>query len=159
MTHTIIGVEVRPYRIDYAIHEIAPIQVHQFIKDGSLYVPSSQFQKAPYCAVFDEGLQQTFNAYKTPNGKVSVYCESYRISLRDAEGPYLWGHERLTDFFADVTEIMGISIPRRSSDGEPNTRKMLKTLERLDNFGWSHIRANYIAYVGGQESRKDIYIF
>ena len=155
MKHTLIGVEVRPYRIDYAIHEIAPIQASQFIKDGSLYVPSSQFQKASYCTVLDEALQQTFKAYRT---NVSVYCESYRISRSDAEGPYLWGHERLTDFFADVTEIRGVSIPRRSSDYDQNTRKMLKTLESLDNFGWSRIRVNYIAYAGGQETRKDIYI-
>ena len=156
--HQILGFEVRKFRVDYAIHEITPIS-HTWMADGSIYVPSSQWQEAPFKRCLKEGLEKTFRELleKTGGNDFACYSEHYIPVNKSPER--LYAHQVLQEFFADHTEFVGIPIPNPVTKGR-NTRKVIKVLEKshLENYGWTAIHANYVALEGGKDTSKEIFV-
>lgn len=158
LKYKIIGFEVRPYRVNYAIHETSYMD-YRFEKDGSLYIPSSQQTQAQHNACLNQGFVETFeNMLKVEleaDREIFVYCESYAdcpFSIHIHS--YEWIHAFLTEYFADFTEIMGIPI----KNTEAFRRKMFKALEELEGWQFTCVPANYIAFMGGKDVDNSIWV-
>ena len=159
LKYKIIGLDVRPYRINYAVHETSFMD-YKFEKDGSLYIPTSQQTQAQHNACLNQGFAETFEkmleAELEADRQVFVYCESYAkypFQKRTAHS-YEWIHAFITEYFADFTEIIGIPI----KDTDAFRRKMLKALEALEGWQFTRVPANYIAFIGGKEVDDQIWV-
>ena len=154
MMHTVLGLEVKTHRVDFAVHEVGPI-THKFVKNGSLHIPSSQTKKEDHDTILNDLLTQQFSSLVELGDCLSVYCESYTDRKYVTES-YKWIHEQLSAFFAENTEIMGIPLVGSTYKIR---RKAILALDNLQNYGWTMIIPNYIAYEGGCILHKDIYDF
>ena len=152
----IIGLEVKPLCVKYAVHEI-DVAKHVFVKDGALYVPSSLAgNRADHDMALLENLHPVFDGIlEEQHGDIPVFCESYSHKPYDHNDSYKWIHAVLTDYFADHTEIQGIPI----RDITQFRRKAYKKLENLSDYKWTRIVANFIAYLGTEDVYNDLYNF
>ena len=149
---TIIGFEVRPLRVDFAIHE-KNLLLHRFKTDGMIQIPSSLVHsQADHQTVLYDNLSRLFGAYQEDTYDLALYAgedrirkEGFREELRTS---MLWINRGLQQFFEQ--EITGINF---EGDADKKfRRKALRDLEvSLEGYKYSYLHANWIAFEGAKD--------
>ena len=154
---TIIGFEVRPLRVDYAIHKKNLIE-HVFKTDGFFCIPSSMLHsEANHKEVLLQGLRGCLGQYQTEIHDIGVYVGEYterkkeirlRPDWREEEllQSMKWLYEGITTFF----EIETMDIPIEGT--ARFRRRAMKSLELLTYYnGYTRLYANWVAFEGAKE--------
>ena len=153
---TIIGLEVSPMRLDYAVH-FKNLVMHKFERDGTIYVPSSMIENySDHNEVILQGLHENLSDYKDEIYDLGVYVGENAQSVRklreslSARNEQLlqsqgWIHEAIDSFFALETMCIRIVGDNRCR------RKALRALAKLENYPSTRIYANWVALEGAKE--------
>ena len=153
---TIIGLEVQPMRLDFAVHT-KNLVMHKFERDGTIYVPSSMIDNvSDHRTVIYQGLHENLSDYKDEIYDLGVYVGENVQSVRklreslSARNEQLlqsqgWIHEAIDSFFALETLAIRIVGDNRCR------RKALRELAKLENYPSTRTYVNWVALEGAKE--------
>ena len=145
---TIIGIEVQPIRLNYAVHT-KNLVVHKFERDGTINVPSSMVDKeSDFRSVVLQGLQETLSDYRYEVCDLGVYVgknTQQQIWNRFLVRSQRWMEDVINSFFE--TETMAI----RLGNNKRFRRKILRDLDKLQDYPWTLTSANWVAFEGAKD--------